>query len=105
MQEKGILPPDKPRLNRKKFVEEAKQEWNQRDTNCMIWNSYIINAISLILGKKDTKFNVHPEAVGAAKILKLAIRLKKFDDKRREENRVTYKLSEQYEFIKDILDA
>ena len=28
LQEKGILPPDKPRLNRKKFVREAIQEYD-----------------------------------------------------------------------------
>ena len=32
MQEKGILPPDKPKLNRKKFIEEAREEWNGRDS-------------------------------------------------------------------------
>lgn len=26
MQEQGILPPDKPKLNRKKFIEEAREE-------------------------------------------------------------------------------
>ena len=31
LQEKGIVPPDKPRLNRKKYIEEAREEWNGRD--------------------------------------------------------------------------
>lgn len=26
LQDKGVLPPDKPKLNRKKFIEEAKAE-------------------------------------------------------------------------------
>lgn len=30
LQEEGILPPDKPRLNRKKFIEEAEAEWAGR---------------------------------------------------------------------------
>ena len=34
MQEKGILPLDKPKLNRKKFIEEAREEWNGRDSEC-----------------------------------------------------------------------
>lgn len=28
LQEKGIVPPDKPRLNRKKYIEEAREEWS-----------------------------------------------------------------------------
>lgn len=35
LQEKGIVPPDKPRLNRKKYIEEAREEWNGRDAVCM----------------------------------------------------------------------
>ena len=27
LQEKGIIPPDKPRLNRKKFAKEVCDEW------------------------------------------------------------------------------
>lgn len=30
LQEEGIIPPDKPRLNRKKFVDEAMKEWDSR---------------------------------------------------------------------------
>ena len=29
LQEKGVLPPDKPRLNRKKFAEEVNHEWER----------------------------------------------------------------------------
>lgn len=31
MQKKGLVPPDKPRLNRKKYIEEAREEWNGKD--------------------------------------------------------------------------
>lgn len=31
LQEKGVIPPDKPKLNRKQFIEEAKAEWYSRD--------------------------------------------------------------------------
>ena len=30
MQEKGVIPPDKPRLNRKRFIEEARISWMLR---------------------------------------------------------------------------
>lgn len=103
-QEKGILPPDKPKLNRQKFVEEAEREWNQR-AKSYIWEVYLVQAISLMLGKKDKNFRVSAEAVGVAKVLKLAIRLKEFSSKLESEGRTKYTLGEKYEFIKDILEA
>lgn len=36
MQANGILPPDKKKLNRRKFAEEARKEWNARDKECYI---------------------------------------------------------------------
>lgn len=30
MQEKGYIPPDKPRLNRKKFSKEVREEWDEK---------------------------------------------------------------------------
>ena len=37
LQAEGILPPDKPKLNRKKFIEETMDEWNNRDKDIYIW--------------------------------------------------------------------
>lgn len=37
MQDKGVLPLDKPKLNRKKFIDEARKEWNGRSSDCFIW--------------------------------------------------------------------
>ncbi len=41
MQEKGILPPDKPRLNREKYIKEAVEEWNGRSMDCRVWDIYL----------------------------------------------------------------
>lgn len=103
LQEEGALPPDKPRLNRKKYVEEAKQEWNERDR--LAWDIYLYEAISIMLGTTDRKLRVTQEAIGVAKCLKLAIRLKEFYGKIRSEGRMEYTIKEQIEFIRDILDA
>lgn len=105
LQEKGVLPPDKKPLNRKRFVEEARQEWNARDGSCLVWDVYIMSAISLVLGARDRNFRVSPEAVGAAKVLKLALRMKEFQDRLKAEGRTTYKIDEEFEFIRDILEA
>lgn len=42
MQDKGVLPLDKPKLNRKKFIDEARKEWNGRSSDCFIWEHYLI---------------------------------------------------------------
>lgn len=105
LQEKGILPPDKPPLNRRAYVEEAGQEWNGRDRDCYIWDFYLLKAVSIMLGKKDRNLRVSQEAVGVAKCLKLAIRLKGFSDRLRSEGKTEYTYGELYENIRDILDA
>ena len=104
MQKEGLLPPDKPKLNGKKYVEEAIEEWNQKEEE-VFWEYYLYKAISIMLGKVDKKFRVSKEAVGVAKVLKLALRLKEFSDRLKEEGRSEYKIKEELEFIQDILDA
>ena len=105
MQEKGIIPPDKPKLNRKKYVEEARGEWNGRIKEFYAWENYLLEAIAIMLGHADRNFRVSQEAVGAAKCLKLALRLKEFHDKLVDEGRYEHTLREKMEFIEDILDA
>ena len=73
MQEKGILPPDKKRLNRRKFIEEASDEWNKKDPDCYIWDFYLMNAVSYMMGQIDKRANPSSEAVGVAKVLKVAM--------------------------------
>ncbi|MBC5745071.1 hypothetical protein FMM74_016215 [Lachnospiraceae bacterium MD308] len=106
MQEEGILPPDKPKLNRKKYIEEAQEEWNGRDTECYVWDAYLMEAISIMLSRTErNSLRVSLEAVGVAKALKMALRLRQFYEKLKEEGRDRYKVYEQYEFIRDIFEA
>lgn len=105
MQKKGIIPPDKKKLNRKKYVQEALDEWNSKDKEFYAWDVYLLKAISIMLGKVDRNLRVTQEAVGVAKCLKLAIRLKEFSDKIKSDGRETYTLEEQINYINDILDA
>lgn len=105
LQEKGIIPPDKPRLNRKKFVEEARKEWDDRPTSC-VGGIYLVHAIAYVLCQTEgMKHCLSKEAVGAAKVLKIAVRLHEFQEKLKEDGRTKYSLLEEYEYIKDILDA
>lgn len=105
LQEKGILPPDKPKLNRKRFVEEATEEWNNRENGVYTWDLYLFEAVSFMLGQTDGRGRVSLEAVGVAKCLKLAIRMKEFRDKLKDEGRDTYTIGEYYKYLKDILNA
>ncbi len=105
MQKEGCIPPDKPKLNRKKFIEEAKEEWNGRE-RCYLWDHYLVDAVSYMLLRTEGRgTRASPEAVGAAKVLKLAVRLKKFSDELKAAGKDTYTIAEQYEYIRDILEA
>lgn len=106
MQGKGILPPDKPKLNRKKYIEEAKAEWDGRDSSCYVWDYYIMEAVSIMLAHTErNSLRASPEAVGTAKVLKMALRLRQFHEKLKGEGRDSYKVYEKYEYIKDIFEA
>lgn len=105
MQEKGILPPDKPRLNRRKYIDETIEMWNGRP-EFYLWEVYLMNGFSIMLGKTEgMEGRVSKEAVGAAKAIRIALRLYEFHMKLKEEGRDSYTVGEQYEFLKDILDA
>lgn len=58
-----------------------------------------------MLSKKEAGGRVSLEAVGAAKVLKLAIRMNEFEAMiaRRGERR--YEIGEKYEYIKDVINA
>lgn len=105
MQQRGIIPPDKPKLNRKKFIEEARLEWNERDSGCFVWDMYLMEAISVMIGHTDKNLRLSPEAVGVAKCLKIAMRVREFHEKVKEEGRTEYTLKEYYDYIKDIVEA
>lgn len=106
MQEEEILPPDKKKLNRKKFVGKAREEWDNRDRDYYGWDCYLLQAVWLLLDDVESNtLRVSLEAVGAAKCLKLALRLKAFEDMVKARGDTSYKLREQYDFIRDILEA
>ncbi len=106
LQEEGFLPPDKPRLDRKRFLEEAEKEWNSREQGCLAWEFYLAEAISIMLVKTEGRSRrVSLEAVGAAKVLKLAVRLREFSRMLEEKGEKKYRLMDKYEYIRDIFDA
>ena len=84
----------------------GREEWNGRSSDCFIWEHYLMDAISYMLCQREgMSSRASLEAVGAAKVLKLAIRLREFSEEVREKGEHEYKLVDQYNYIKDILDA
>ena len=99
LQEQGLLPPDKKRLNRKKFAQEVMEEWNEEMQIFEIGDAFCLsNAISCMVSSDMMK--VTEEEVG---VLKLAMEIKKFNKKLKDENRESYKVKELYEVIEPIL--
>lgn len=103
LKEKGVIPPDKKRLNRKKFIEEAKEEW--RNAEAFLLLPYFKDAFGIIMGLTDKRLNISMEAIGAAKVIKLAIRMKQFEKMVEERGDTKYSVKELFEYAKDILEA
>lgn len=100
----GLIPPDKKPLNRKKFIEEVRTEFDQSCDDCYMWDVYVHRAVGVMMTHTDKHFRLSEQAVGAAKVLKIAMRLREFDKKILAEGRTEFKISEQYDYIKDIID-
>lgn len=83
LQADGILPPDKPRLNRRKFIDDALGEFNAFRKKSLVSDLYLHKAVGIMLGMKK-RSSPTPEAIGVAKALRLAVRLREFDEMVRE---------------------
>lgn len=100
----GILPPKKKPLNRKKFTERARKEWEKHNGYDMI--PYLYWALSEMLEKHDYSrpgaIVYSLEAVGAAKVVLLAARRMDFE---KEKGGQPFTTGELIEAVKDIYDA
>lgn len=104
LREDGILPPMKSPLNRRKFLNETQSEWEAREIS-QIWDIYLLRAVSYMMTHTE-RHNIRSpslEAVGAAKILKIAMRLQQFQSQLQQQKRANYTLMEEYEYVKDIM--
>lgn len=93
LREDGLLPPIKPRLNRKKF---ARETWAEFDAfykaEPIRAELSLLKAIGFMVGP-DMK-EVSPEEVGVLKLLKLAVEYDAFLKKLEEEGREKYTYGE-----------
>lgn len=93
LQKDGILPPDKPRLNRGKFARETWEAFEAFYTSEPIRAELsLIKAIGFMVGPDMKK--VTPEEVGVLKLLKLAVEYNAFLKKLETEGRTTYNYGE-----------
>ena len=93
LQAYGVLPPNKPRLNRKKFAREAFEAFEAFYTSEPIRAELsLIKAIGFMVGPDMMK--VTPEEVGVFKLLKLAVEYDAFLKKLETEGRTTYNYGE-----------
>ena len=105
LQAKGILPPDKKKLNRKKFIDEAREEWKKRDFGCTLWDFYIQQALVWMTSYTDMNLRPSPQAVGAAKVYKIALRFKEFEEEIQKSGQSAYTVGELYDSVKEIMEA
>ena len=93
LQAEGVLPPDKPRLNRKKFARETWAEWT-----ALLAENRLGAAMALCRAVSFTTdselLEVTPEQVGILKAMKIAVEYEKFLQKLETEGRSDYSIGE-----------
>lgn len=99
LQEMGILPPDKPRLNRKKFAAEVWQEFNEKYVNLDGAMELMQSLGTMVDGNMIT---VSEEQVGVLKLMKITMETLKFKQKLKDEGRSQYSMKELLEVIEPI---
>lgn len=93
LQAEGVLPPDKSRLNRKKFARETWAEWEEfLKSDPIRAEVSLLRAVEFIAGPELPA--VTPEQVGVYKALKLAVEYNKFLRKLEAEGRSKYTIGE-----------
>lgn len=95
MQDKGLLTPDKPRLNRKKFAAEVLAEFDEIDVYDSIL--YLRKAIGCMVGPDMSE--VTSEQVGVLKLLKIAVETRKFMKALSAEGRTQYTIGEYFDKV------
>lgn len=92
LREQGFLPPVKPKLNRKKFAKEVREEWEKEGSLY-----YLPRALGCMIPSGEFETKITPEQIGALKVMKLAIEIKRFEEQNRAEGKNDYTIGELYE--------
>lgn len=101
LQEEGILPPDKARLNRKKFAREVMAEFKAMDV--LAADLYLHRAIGCMVSEDMPR--VSEEQVGVLKLMKLAVETQKFMEALKAEGRTQYTIGEYVDkVVRPVMD-
>lgn len=92
LQADGILPPDKPRLNRRKFAAEVVSEFQSMD---VLTADFYLRRSLWVMVSEDMQ-EVTPEQVGVLKLMKIAVETQRFMKKLEAEGRTKYSIKEFY---------
>lgn len=104
LQEAGLLPPDKPRLNRKRFKEEVQAAWNS-EMNLASPSDVLFLSRAIIWMLADTPSQpVTPEQVGLLKTMKIALEFKRMYQRADGDGSGRHTLKDEYDQIKPIMD-
>lgn len=95
LQEDGVLLPDKPRLNRKKFAREVLAEFGAMDAYSA--DLYLRQAIGCMVSPDMNR--VTEEEVGVLKLLKIAVESERFSKALEAEGRSQYTIGEYAEKV------
>ncbi|MFT9496358.1 hypothetical protein [Anaerosolibacter sp.] len=100
LREEGLIPPVKPKLNRKKFSKETIEEFRNSFGSLYIETRYLYlyQALNYMLPHEHQR-TVTPEEIGVVKILKLALELKKFEEEKLSKGETKYSPIDLYEKV------
>lgn len=96
LREKGLIPPVKPRLNRKSFRESVRTEWKSFNSYSDI--RYLFEAISWMVADKET---ISQEQVGVLKMMKIAMDIKSYLEAKKANGETEYSVLEVFEKVVD----
>ncbi|EPR07779.1 hypothetical protein [Ruminiclostridium papyrosolvens] len=100
LQDKGLIPPDKPKLNRKKFAEEV---WKEFKEECSTFEAVLELRQSLGCMVSDKMNKVTEEQVGVLKLMKITVEVTRFKKRLKDEGRSSYTIGELLDIVTPIL--
>lgn len=101
LQAKGVIPPNKKPLNRRKFAKEVREEFESHEG---LQRYYIIEALGWMIPGEMQRSPVTPEQVGVLKAMKIAVELDRFYKKLDAEGRGQYSLEELWGVVRPIIE-
>lgn len=97
LRDEGIIPPAKPKLNRKKFAIEVNKEWDENIGYGDLL--YLTEAIAWMNPGATPSLSISAEQIGVLKVLKLAIEIKKYKEEKTSKGETKYTLKEYYDNV------